>query len=101
MDIDVDRLEVVNNEAENRFEAWIEGELNKLEYLLDGSSLVILHVGVHPQFRGQGVAGRLMQVSLEYARSRSLRVVPICSYAAAYIRKNPQYSDLTRLHADE
>lgn len=101
MEIDVRTLVVVHNEAENRFETWIEGELSKLEYLLDGSSLVILHVGVHPEFRGQGVAGRLMQVALEFARARSLRVIPMCSYAAAYIRKNPEYSDLTRLHADE
>ena len=101
MEIDVSNLQVVHNEAENRFETWIEGELSKLEYQEDGSSMVILHVGVHPEFRGQGVAGRLMQVSLAYARQRSLRVIPMCSYAAAYIRRNPQYSDLTRLHTDE
>ena len=58
--------------------------------------MVITHVGVHPEDRGQGVAARIVEASLAYARENSLRVVPMCSYAAAYIRRNPQYVELTR-----
>ena len=96
MDMDIDKLEVAHNPAESRFETWIEGVLCKLDYIQDGDTFVITHVGVHPELRGQGIAGKIVQVSLEYAIGKSLRVIPMCSYAAAYIRRHPQYSDLIK-----
>jgi len=101
MPIDLEKLEVTHNKNERRFEAWIDGYLSKLEYLQDGRNFVITHVGVYPEQRGQGIAGKITQVGLEYARENGLRVVPMCSYAAAYIRKHPEYAELTRQHGNE
>lgn len=96
MSIDVNTLEVKHNAEENRFEVWIEGELSKLDYSETEGTILMTHVGVNPAHRGAGVAGRITEVALAYAREKSLRVVPICSYVAAYIRRNPQYVELTR-----
>ena len=96
MQIDVDGLAITHNPAENRFEAWIENQLSKLDYLEDGDTIVMTHVGVHPDHRGQGVAAKLTDVALVYARAKALRVIPMCSYVAAHIRRNPQYADLTK-----
>ncbi len=96
MQIDLSKLEVVHNPAENRFETWIDGNLSKLDYIQDEKNFVITHVGVHPSLRGQGVAGRIVEVGLAYARENDLRVVPMCSYAAAFIRRHPEYAELTR-----
>jgi len=101
MQIDLDTLEIIHNETEKRFEVWIEGYLSKLDYIQDGKNFVITHVGVHPELRGQGVAGKITQVALEHARVNSLRVIPMCAYAATYIRRNPQYADLTKQQAEE
>jgi predicted GNAT family acetyltransferase len=101
MDVDLEKLEVIHNESEDRFETWIDGQLSKLDYLLDGNTIVITHVGVYPEYRGQGVAGKLTQVALEYAREHSLRVIPMCPYVVTYIRRNSQYEDLIRQRADE
>ena len=101
MQIDLDRLEIIHNKAEKRFEVWIEGYLSKLDYIKDGKNFVITHVGVHPELRGQGVAGKITQVALEYAKANSLRVIPMCSYAASYIRRNPQYADLMKQQVNE
>ncbi len=91
-------LEITNNEAERRFEVSINGLLSKLDYIQDKDTFVITHVGVHPELRGHGVAGKLTQASLEFAKAKSLRVIPMCSYAAGYIRRNPQYAELTKHH---
>ena len=99
--INLNELEIVNNEAERRFEVWIEGFLSKLDYIQDGKNFVITHVGVHPELRGQGVAGKITQAALEYAKAKFFRVIPMCSYAAAYIRRNPQYADLTHQQVEE
>ncbi len=101
MEINPGKLEVTHNPSENRFESWIDGKLCKLDYLRNGDNFVITHVGVHPDFRGQGVAGRITQVGLEYAKANSLRVIPMCPYAAVYIRRHPEYAELTKQQAGE
>ena len=101
MKVDLEKLEVTHNEVENRFEVWIDGYLSKLDYIQDEKNFVITHVGVYPEHRGQGVAGKIVETGLEYAKQNSLRVVPMCSYAAAYIRRNPQYMELTSQERSE
>lgn len=96
MEIELDKLEVTQNSLENRFELWVEGQLAKLDYMEDTNTIVMTHVGVPPEFRGHGVAGKITQAALEYAKEKSLRVIPMCSYVAAYIRRNPQYIELTQ-----
>lgn len=101
MDFNVENLEIKNNEAENRFEVTIDGQLAKLDYMMDGNTIVMTHVGVHPDQRGKGVAGKITQVALDYAKEKSLRVIPMCSYVATYIRRNPEYIPLTNSHTKE
>lgn len=96
MEIKLDALEVINNPAEKRFELWIDGQLSKLDYTTDNDTIVMTHVGVPNEFRGQGVAGVITKAALEYAKEKSLRVIPVCPYVLAYIRRNPQYLELTK-----
>jgi uncharacterized protein len=99
--IDVEKLDVKHNPAENRFEVWIEGQLSKLDYMEDDNTIVMTHVGVYPEHRGQGVAGKLTEVALEYAKENSLRVIPMCPYIATFIRRNPEYLELTSQERSE
>jgi uncharacterized protein len=55
---------------------------------------VITHTGVPHAWEGRGIAASLTQAAFEYARSRGLSVTPLCSYAAAYLRRHPEYDDL-------
>ncbi|MFN8399650.1 MAG: GNAT family N-acetyltransferase [Anaerolineales bacterium] len=91
-----EKLEVVHNQAENRFEIQLDGQLAKLDYMENGDSIVMTHVGVPIEFRGHGIAAIITKAGLDYAKSKSLRVIPMCSYVAAYLRRNPQYIELTR-----
>lgn len=92
----MNQLTITHNTAANCFEVIIDGLPSRLDYIENADSFVITHVGVHPVLRGQGVAGQITQAALKYAKSKALRVIPICSYASAYIRRNPQYIELTR-----
>jgi predicted GNAT family acetyltransferase len=101
MKVDLEKVQVTHNPAERRFEAWIDGHLSKLDYIQDEKNFVITHVGVYPEHRNQGVAAKIVDTSLEFARKNSLRVVPMCSYAAAHIRANPEYMELTNQERSE
>jgi predicted GNAT family acetyltransferase len=101
MQIDLEQVDIIHNPDEKRFEFWFDGKLSKLDYILNGKNFVITHVGVQPELRGQGVAGKITQTGLEYALNNSLRVIPMCSYAAAYIRRHPEYARLVVQSAEE
>ena len=101
MQLDLDKLEITHNRTNHAFEVLIDGQLSKLDYIQDAKNFVITHVGVYPEYRGQGLAAKIVEASLQYAKENSLRVVPMCSYAAAYIRRNPQYLELTNQERSE
>jgi predicted GNAT family acetyltransferase len=86
--------DIVHREAQGRFECIVEGHCCELDYRLDGNDMVILHTGVPPEVGGRGIAADLTRATLDTARQRGWRVRPLCSYAAAYIRRHPEYADL-------
>ncbi|GAB1469647.1 GNAT family N-acetyltransferase [Chloroflexota bacterium] len=96
MQIELDKIEIINNPAENRFEAHVNGQLAKLDYIERSDSIVMTHVGVPYEFRGLGLAGKITQAGLEYAKAKSLRVIPMCTYVVAYLRRHPEYQELTK-----
>ncbi len=77
-----------------RFHATIEGHEAELTYRLGGGRMTIAHTGVPSAIGGRGVAADLVRAALEFARAEGLKVVPACSYAAAYIQRHPGYEDL-------
>lgn len=88
-------ISVVHNENENRFEAHISGHLAVVDYIRgDDGSLTITHTGVPKELEGQGIAGQLTKVMLEYVKNNGLKVRPLCPYTATYIQRHPEYQDL-------
>ena len=64
------------------------------DYMRDGDALAITHTGVEPRFRGQGLAGELIEFALHDMRETGLRVLPYCSYVSDYIARNPEHLEL-------
>ena len=86
--------QVVDNAARSRFELEEQGLVAFADYRRRGDHLVIPHVEAPPALRGTGAAGRLMSGMLEQVRERGLKVVPVCPYAVAFIRRHPEHQDL-------
>lgn len=77
-----------NNTAENRYELMTDGHMSIAEYTLQGNELRINHVFVPDELRGRGVAAKVMGGVVSDAKSRGLTIVPVCSYAVAYLQRN-------------
>ena len=90
----MDEIEVIHHPDQSRFEATVDGLVSVLDYRRDGGVITMTHTGVPPQLRGRGVAGKLTAAALDYARANGLKVVPACSYVAAYVDRHPEYGDL-------
>lgn len=87
-------MNVKDNPERSRFELEEDGHVAFADYRRDGSTLVIPHVEAPPELRGSGAAGRLMRGVMETARAQGLRVVPICGYAATWIKRHKEFHDL-------
>ena len=72
----------------------VEGHEAELRYSLRDGRMVIDHTGVPDAIGGRGIAGILVKAALDLARARGWRVVPACSYSAAYVQRHPEYADL-------
>ncbi len=82
-----------NTEA-SRYELDVDGETVFARYRRQDGVLTILWVEAAPVLRGTGAAGRLMKLVAQEARDRSWRIVPVCGYAAAWLRRSPDYREL-------
>ena len=83
-----------NDTAAHRLEMDEAGETVFADYRLDGSRLIIDHVEAPPSLRGTGAAGRFMTALAQFARSKDLTLVPLCGYAARWLRSSAEHRDL-------
>jgi predicted GNAT family acetyltransferase len=86
--------ELRDNTAEGRFEMDEQGMTSWADYRMASGRLYIDHVEAPPALRGTGASGRLMAAVAAEARDRGLRITPICGYAAAWLRRSPEFRDL-------
>jgi len=85
---------VTHDSAQSRFTATVDGVLGVLDYQLHNGAMAIVHTGVPSQVGGRGIAADLTKVALDTARANGWKVRPLCSYAAVYVRRHPEYNDL-------
>jgi uncharacterized protein len=85
---------VKHNSNARRFEMNVKGELAVISYRISAGVISLDHTGVPVPIEGHGVAAKLTRAALDFARAENLRVVPACSYVAAFVRKHSEYQDL-------
>jgi predicted GNAT family acetyltransferase len=87
---------VRDNKAQHRFEMGTGDATAVAYYSLTPGVITFTHTEVPAALRGQGIASRLIRGVLETARAQGLKVVPRCSFVAAYMNQHPEFNDLLR-----
>jgi predicted GNAT family acetyltransferase len=86
---------VRDNPDEHRFEIDLgDGSLAFAQYTLPEGKIMFTHTEVPPAHEGQGIGTMLVRFALASARERGLKVIPICPFFAAYIKKHADEHDL-------
>lgn len=83
-----------DNAEASRFELEENGLLVVANYRRGDGVLSILHVEAAPPLRGTGAAGRLMRAIAEQAARDQIKIRPLCGYAAAWLRRSPEFRKL-------
>ncbi|CAN5432752.1 GNAT family N-acetyltransferase [soil metagenome] len=77
-----------------RFQARVENQLCVADYQLRDNVMHMTHTGVPPALEGRGIAAKLVAAAFEHAREKGLKINPLCSYVAVYMRRHPETASL-------
>lgn len=88
--------DVIHNPEMNRFEIHLEDSVAVLTYQISNDDMIFLHTETPPQHEGKGIGSSLVRAGLDYAKEHLYRVIPLCSFTAAYIDRHPEYQPLLR-----
>ena len=77
-----------DNPAKRRFEYQVGEAMAYANYRREGGTLYIDYVEAPQELRGTGAAGKLMEHIVETAKKENLEIVPICGYAASWLRRH-------------
>ena len=62
---------------------------------VNGENLTVFHTEVSPKLQGQGIAGKLLEEMVRYAREHKKKVIPLCPYVKAqFTRHKEKYADI-------
>jgi predicted GNAT family acetyltransferase len=89
---------VVHEEQSRRGAFFIEQDgalLAEMTYSRADVRLVIInHTEVAPELTGQGVARRLLDAAVKWARETNTKIATTCPYATAQFAKDPSIRDV-------
>ena len=87
--------QVTDRRERHRFEMEEGGATAIIGYRRRGDEVIeLVHTEVPEALSGQGVGSRLVRGALDLIRAEGRRVVPSCSFVAAWIGKHPDYADM-------
>ena len=81
-------MAVTDNTDAHRFELAVDGHTAFADYRVADDTLYIDYVESPVPLRGTGAAGNLMEGIMTIAAQKGYAVVPICGYAATWMRRH-------------
>ena len=86
--------EVRDNVERHRFEIDLVDSVAVAVYTLMSGKIMFTHTEVPPEHEGKGIGTALIEAALASARTRGLKVIPVCPFFAAYMKKHAEVQDL-------
>ena len=92
---DVEKVVITNNKEAGAYELRVDGETAAgLLYKETGTRVTLLATSVFPEFRGKGIAGKLLGEVLVMVRAEGRTVTLTCPFAAAFVHSHREYADV-------
>jgi predicted GNAT family acetyltransferase len=69
--------------------------LGEMVYVWAGDERFIIdHTEVDPSMEGKGVGKALVAAGVEFAREKSVKILPLCPYAKRVLERSAEYQDV-------
>lgn len=67
----------------------------EMQIALREKNMIVFHTEVAEHLKGQGIAKKLLDEMVAYAREKQLKVVPLCAYVRAQFERHKDvYNDI-------
>lgn len=94
METTFEDIPLTNNELSRQFELIIDQVKAKIEYDLQKDRIFLLHTEVPQALAGRGVGNAIVEKALQYIDANNLKLVPLCPFVAAFLKKHPDWKRL-------
>lgn len=82
---------VIHKPESSRFEIHEEGKVAYVEYYIHDGFLDILHTIVPMSLESRGIGSALVKAAYDWALVEGLNPMGTCSFAAAWLKRHPDY----------
>lgn len=65
-----------------------------ISFSIKDGKVYVEHTVVKPELGGQGIAAKLNDRVVEFAKEEGLKIVPVCSYTVKYFEKNEELKEM-------
>jgi uncharacterized protein len=82
--------------VDGKYTIAVEGETVGLTAIADrNNQRIFYHTEINDQFGGRGLATILVEKALKATRADGKHIVAVCQMVAAFLKKHPEFSDIT------
>jgi len=92
----MENYKLIDNKEDSRYEYQIEDLRPQVEYRMKNGEIYLTHTRVPEELRGKGIGKMLVKDVLDDIESKKIKVVPLCGFAATFIRRYPEYKKLLK-----
>ncbi len=86
-----DTIPLLKNESKKRFEIEVDGHYAFINYGEFNDQIALVHTEVEPELAGKGAATAVIEKTLIYLESNSIKLLPFCPLVYAYIKAHPDW----------
>jgi predicted GNAT family acetyltransferase len=88
-------IDVVHLPEKHRYEIRDGGKaVGAAHYRPEPGRVVFTHTKVSDAYAGQGLGAVLVRAAVDDVRASGLRIVPVCPFVAAFLRRHREYDDV-------
>jgi len=92
--VNYDNIPLTVNAEAHDLEMNVDGNIAIIEYELSDGILKLIHTEVPPESEGKGVGSAIVLKALNYAKENNFKIVPICPFVQAYLKRHPQWNEI-------
>ena len=91
-----DEVQLKINDKNGVFFIEIEGKQEALmTFVFAGEDKIIIdHTEVNPGNNGKGFGKKMVAKTVEFAREKGIKIIPLCPFAKSVFDKTPEFKDV-------
>lgn len=93
-------LSLKDNTDKHRLELVVDEHKAFIDYKLSDHKLFLIHTEVPSALEGKGVGSAIVQKALEFAKHNQYKVVPLCVFVQAFLKKHPEWNEIVAADSD-